>query len=324
MSAYEVTVFDRDYFRIVDIEGNGTLARLRFSTTSLTGTQSSVAYLGFSLADAVIHVAGAPTLIDSVYWDQASVQLNPLEDMVVTFPDPALEQAVRWAIGDTLGGDIMLSDVLQIYYFNVGEKGVKDITGLETLSNLRFLYLDYNDFSDITPLSELSKLMLLSLEGNAIVDVEPLEHLNGLRRLNLSFNQIQDLTGIAYLQDLEELELPGNPGASFGIITHFRKLLRLDLAENQISDIAFLDGLTELLLLDLGDNDIADISVLEGLTNLSYLYLDNNSIANILPLVENTGLNAGDVIRLTGNPLDSVSVTEHIPALSQRGVTVIF
>ena len=76
--------------------------------------------------------------------------------------------------------------------------------------------------------------------------------------------------------------------------------------------------------LDLDNNSISDISPLAGLTNLEILWLENNSISDISPLVANTGLGNGDVVGVSGNPLDSASINTHIPALQSRGVTVQF
>jgi Leucine-rich repeat (LRR) protein len=69
-------------------------------------------------------------------------------------------------------------------------------------------------------------------------------------------------------------------------------------------------------------NNITDITPLEKLTNLNILDLIYNQIKNTLPLVNNNGLGQGDAVSLTGNPLDSISVNQYIPALVARGVSV--
>ena len=53
---------------------------------------------------------------------------------------------------------------------------------------------------------------------------------------------------------------------------------------------------------------ISDISALSGLTSLTALYLeDNPALSNIQPLLDNTGLGAGDLVRLEGT---NVSCTD--------------
>ena len=113
---------------------------------------------------------------------------------------------------------------------------------------------------------------------------------------------ISDLTGLSYLTNLE--------------------FLLFD--KNQISDISELSDLISLEFLFLNNNRISNIEPLSGLVNLRWLDLQYNEITDIQPLVLNEGLGAGDQVHLTGNVLDEASVTLHIPALEERGVTVFY
>ena len=100
-------------------------------------------------------------------------------------------------------------------------------------------------------------------------------------------------------------------------------LTSLNLEDNDITDLSPLAGLTNLTWLNLWDNRIWDISALEDLTNLESLFLGNNLILDLSPLVANTGLGDGDVVDLRINrALDATSLSTHIPALRERGVTV--
>ena len=93
----------------------------------------------------------------------------------------------------------------------------------------------------------------------------------------------------------------------------------LFLNGNAITDITALSGLTGLRSIWLNNTSITDISVLRGLTRLQYLKLDTNpDLSNIQPLLDNTGLGAGDQVFL-GNT--SVSCTD-VAALQAKGVTV--
>ena len=69
---------------------------------------------------------------------------------------------------------------------------------------------------------------------------------------------------------------------------------------------------------------ISDLTGLEYAINLTFLQLWGNNISDISPLVANTGLGSGDEVNLKSNPLSSVSINTHIPALQRRGVTVEF
>ncbi len=66
-------------------------------------------------------------------------------------------------------------------------------------------------------------------------------------------------------------------------------------------------------------NSISDIGPLGGLTSLTGLYLSNNpNLTNIQPLLDNTGLGAGDTVNLEST---SVSCTD-VAALQAKGVAV--
>jgi hypothetical protein len=72
----------------------------------------------------------------------------------------------------------------------------------------------------------------------------------------------------------------------------------------------------------LENNKISDISALGYLLNLKYVRLWDNQITNIKPLVDNAGIEKGDIVGLDGNPLDEISINEYIPTLQARGVVV--
>ena len=98
----------------------------------------------------------------------------------------------------------------------------------------------------------------------------------------------------------------------------------LDLGHNQLSDLSPVSGLTALTRLDLRDNQVSDLSPLSDLTAMTKLELDDNQISDIAPLVANAGLDDGDMVTLTNNPLSAQSRNTHIPALQARGVEVSF
>ncbi len=61
---------------------------------------------------------------------------------------------------------------------------------------------------------------------------------------------------------------------------------------------------------------------MSSLTNLVTLSLNNNLISDIFPLIQNSGINNGDVVDLSDNPLNTISINTNIPQLEARGVTV--
>ena len=66
-----------------------------------------------------------------------------------------------------------------------GNRGIKNLRGLETAKNLHTLSLAYNQISDLSPLENLTKLQHLNIAWNQISDLSPLENLTKLQHLNI-------------------------------------------------------------------------------------------------------------------------------------------
>jgi len=93
--------------------------------------------------------------------------------ILVNFPDPNLEAAVREAINKPTG-DVMASDLLGLDSLRADGSNISDLTGLEYCSGVWQLYLHNNQISDISPLAGLTGLSDLYLNDNQIGDISPL------------------------------------------------------------------------------------------------------------------------------------------------------
>ena len=178
-------------------------------------------------------------------------------------------------------------------------KQIGDITDLD-LENITTLNGNGWNISDISGIRYCKNLQNLDLRDNQIIDISELSSLVHLQTLALLTNQIIDISSLSGLMNLQVLGLSGN----------------------QIIDIGSLWGLTNLTLLYLDNNQIININLLSALINLKELGLANNQIVDIFPLTQNSGINVGDTIYLTNNPLDETSINTYIPQLEARGVTV--
>lgn len=74
---------------------------------------------------------------------------------------------------------------------------ITNISGLSSLTNLYYLYLDNNRIEDVTPLGNLTELRVLTLGVNKIQDISALSSLNKLYSLILKSNQIIDISPVA-------------------------------------------------------------------------------------------------------------------------------
>ena len=287
--------------------GGGTLSR-QTATTNASGQASTTLTLGPN--------AGTNTVEASVSVIATSLRFTAIAEARVgearDIPDPNLRAAIEKALGKASGETITATEMATLTGFTARNVNIRDLTGLERATNLVVLGLDgkhvndiwvnSNSISDISPLSGLTGLEWLWLGGNSISDISPLAGLTNLTWLTLEFNNISDISPLSDLTKLTELVI-------------FR---------NNIPDISPLSDLTKLTKLRLEQNRISSISPLSGLTDLTELILRDNNITDLSPLVANTGLGTGDRVDVRGNPLNSLSVHTHIPALQSRGVTVNF
>ena len=215
---------------------------------------------------------------------------------VVSFPDPALESAVRTAIGKPTG-DICGLDLLLLCSLDASSAQIQNLQGIENCIALTELWLDFNQITDITPLESLVNLSTLSLTGNQVVDVSPLACLTRLRRLSLSNNEIEDLAPIAQLSRLE----------------------RLSVAENRLSALPDMSRLKDLAFLYADNNVLEDVSGLSQTLDIREIYVANNLLPDIDALLGMAELRA---LRIDGNPTPDVSEgLTAFPGLETLGVS---
>jgi Leucine-rich repeat (LRR) protein len=156
------------------------------------------------------------------------------------------------------------------------------------------------------PSGEIIDVDLLTItdfngENKNITDISGIEYFTNLQKLYLGYNQINDISALSTLTNIQEL----------------------CLEVNQIVEIGALSLHTNLQKLYLGYNQVKDISALSALTNLQELYLYMNQIIDIYPLIQNSGIDNGDIVDLSHNPLNETTINTYIPQLESRGVNVI-
>lgn len=130
-----------------------------------------------------------------------------------------------------------------------------------------------------------------------------------------------DLAGITFL------DARGHGITALEGIQYCVDLEWLDLNDNEIIDINALSSLPHVRALSLRGNEIIDISALSGLVNIWLLDLSNNQIADITSIVNNEGIDRGDIVVLHENPLGRQSGSQDaadVEVLQHRGVNVLF
>ena len=216
------------------------------------------------------------------------VNAEETQNNVITFPDPNLERCIRKEINKSKG-DIDESDVKNITDISI--EYIKDLEGIQYLTNLTKLSLMKSEITDISPLKNLSNLNRLWIYNTLISDISPLKNLTNLEDLKLDRNKITDISPLRSLTNLETLQLNNNKISDVSPLKSLTNLKNLHLDHNQITDISPLQNLANLEALWLIYNEINDISDLKSLTNLSALLIEHNQISDISALQNLVNLN---------------------------------
>ncbi len=172
--------------------------------------------------------------------------------------------------------------------------------------------------------ADMLTITVLDGEDRNIRNISGIENCTNLQELYLYYNQIIDISALSALTNIQSIGLGANQIIDISALGALTNLLFLHLGANQIIDISALSALTNLKKLWSGGNQIIDISALSALTNLHYLDLWSNRIIDIYPLIQNSGIDNGDEVFLTDNPLSETSINTYIPQLEARGVDVTY
>lgn len=184
------------------------------------------------------------------------------------------------------------------------------------------LRLTLNNFDEEITDIELESIIYLNGNGWNISDISGIEYCLSLQKLDLRNNNINNIDPLNSSINLQNLTLSNNHLNEINSLSGLSNLQVLGLYGNAINNIEPLNNLSNLILLFLGDNQIVNINPLANLVNLKDLGLADNQIVDIYPLILNSGINNGDIITLTGNPLSEISVNTYIPQLEGLGVTI--
>ena len=218
----------------------------------------------------------------------------------VTFPDAALEAAVRTAIGKPTGalvlGDVYDPDFTELSATNAG---IVSLDGLQHCRYLTQIVLSRNAVETLTPLSTLYRLTNLDLGCNLIEDVTPLANLHDLKHLELgimflsylfnptlvNYNRPEDLAPLVSLKRLEYLGLTdsGLEEEALAPLAALDTLLALSIGKSpgvDLSPVASMDGLLLLIDHDSGLTD-TDLNALSTVSGLMSVFLYNNDLDDL-------------------------------------------
>ncbi|PES67539.1 internalin [Bacillus cereus] len=218
---------------------------------------------------------------------------------------------------ENLNTPITKEDLLKVKSLIVVEaksKGIKDVSGLEYMTNLENLTLEevkldnmqfisklrqlksvnitYSELQNIEPLAELENIENLSLRNNKISDVSPLSQMKKIKILDLNSNDIKDITPLFTVTSLRTLTLANNQisNANLAGIEQLKNVKNLSLSNNGLTNIEHITSMKKLVELDLSKNELKNIEPLLRLSTVQSINLEENYISDITPLSQLTGL----------------------------------
>ncbi|WPA83754.1 NEAT domain-containing protein [Bacillus cereus] len=162
------------------------------------------------------------------------------------------------------------------------------------IKKLEILKENGNEIKNIIGLEYMTNLEKLTLEGVGLKNIEFISNLKQLNNVNVSHNQIEDITPLSSLENLQWLNLTDNRIKDVTVLGSMLDLLSLKLAENEIRDVRPLIQLGQWFTIDVGRQNIIlnDAKINEEIQVPVY-DLEGESIENIQLTSEGGTFNNG-------------------------------
>ncbi|WP_050607466.1 leucine-rich repeat domain-containing protein [Clostridium niameyense] len=266
-----------------------------------------------------------------------SIKMDFYIDKKVTFKDENLERIIREDLNKP-SGDIFIKDIskAKIVYLDASNKDIKDLSGIEYLTDLKKLKLNDNKIDDISKISDLKSLKYLDLKNNNIKDFKALKDSTKLETLYLKGNKTEDynpIEGYYYKikdkdfslyddvkikfedKNLEKevrkaaIEYGKDKDRPIGDLynlkyTDVQGIKKLDLHNKGIKSIKGLEYLQDLEELDLSNNELSNIDTLKEFSKLKKVDLSKNKIKDISVFHK---LNNVEYLNLSENAIEDIS-----------------
>ncbi|UZP05185.1 MucBP domain-containing protein (plasmid) [Clostridium botulinum] len=255
---------------------------------------------------------GSAVTINLKSTDKTDTDSTVAGDKVIEIKDSTLESIIRDQIGKE-SGDITKKDMLDVRSFNISDKVIHSLSGLEYATNIGGITAENCTIEgDMSPLSAIDKFCYISFHNCNIDSFYglptnltsftlyrcnikdgklPLEGQSKLRSLTVVGCDISDISSLKDSINLKHVSLSENNITDITVLNNLTQITDLELFKNHVSDITPIKNLTNLINLWLEHNDITDITPLASLNKLEYLNLANdnlytpdNKITDITPL----------------------------------------
>ena len=256
---------------------------------------------------------------------------------LVKFSDPAMEAAIRSAIGadenDTIftnalwgvktftvpGDAVTFSDLAYLPYLkvlNVSDSVSGELVNIKNLSYLTELHVTGGSLSEdeLAVIGQLTGLKKLTLSSCGISTIASLSSLNQLEYLDLSNNSLRNLSAISIMQNLQELYLSKNVVTDLTDLMGLKKLKTLDVSYNSLNSVDPIQSNISLTYLNFAHNNVKDISALTSLSVLNELHASHNIITDISAV---SSCSEVEVLNIANNSITDISVLSVLEKMQQ-------
>lgn len=153
---------------------------------------------------------------------------------------------------------LALENFKNLTYLSVSDNQLSTLNGIEVLSNLKWLYADYNKITDIKVLKKLNHLEYVDASGNQLTSLKPLRNCTKVKKLDVSYNKLKTLSDLKKLKNLQELSFRFNEIKNVDVLLNFKNLTQLDGKYNQLKKLPDLKKLKKLYSIDLRCNLLSE------------------------------------------------------------------
>ncbi|MDE0398447.1 MAG: leucine-rich repeat domain-containing protein [Candidatus Poribacteria bacterium] len=268
-----------------------------------------------------MQIANKQHILLSIIALSTTLFLAPLSTsaQVVTIPDANLRAVINEALDKPENARITREGMQTLTILHADNRGITDLTGLETATNLRDLTLRDNLISDLTPLASRTRLQQLTLSNNVIVDLSPLASLINLRKIEIGGNFISDLSPLASLINLREIGIGGNPISDLSPLAGLIRLEEIWMSEIPLADLTPLSGLINLRAFSGWDTPIVNLEAIAELPKLYDINVCNAGISDISPLAKAKGLTGLYLAESQITDLSPIAGLTNLKFISFRG-----
>ena len=247
-------------------------------------------------------------------------QPDVIPGTVVQIPDSNLRTAIAEELGKSPNAPITVEEMKRLRRFDLANRGVRDLTGLQFATSVTWLHLIDNQISDLSPISGLIELREIWARGNVLSDITPVRGLTNLTHLEFPGSPISDLSPVKGLTNLIYLNCNDTLVSDLSPVSRLVNLEWLYMRNTRISDMSPVSGLINLKEIYFsGDDTISDLSPLAGLINLESIRLGGSNISDLTPLTDLINLKRLDLYR---NAIQDLSPIAGLTGLNRLDLSV--